>query len=91
MVPMLRTAIENEKSLPEDIFQAQVCLGWLYWLIGEETSSLSTLPTNLPRKVSPATEKDSSLSGWTYVCMIKSVCIRGQYASVSEFFRVLLC
>ena len=82
LLPGLTTSIENEKKFPEDAYQAQACIGWLYWLEGPEhiASSLSALPQGLPTTLDPATEKSASLSSWTYVCMVRSACLRGNFS-----------
>ena len=73
----LSAALENEKTDPEDAFQAQTCLGWAHWIDGEPELAVSSLPSNLPKTIDPATEKQGTLRGWTHVCIIKSAYIRG--------------
>ena len=81
LIPGLTTSIENEKVHREDVYQAQACLGWLYWTEGPEhaASALSALPRGLPTVLDPATEKPVSLSASTYVCLVRSACLLGSY------------
>ena len=81
LIPGLTTSIEKETKFPEDAYQAQACIGWLYWVEGPEhiASCLSALPPGLPAVLDPTTEKSASLTSWTYVCMIRSACLRGSY------------
>ncbi|MCJ1380683.1 hypothetical protein MMC17_003791 [Xylographa soralifera] len=73
----LRTAIATKEALPEDVFQAQTCLGWLHWVMKQPALAVSALPTSLPQATGLAKEKQGTLSRWTHVCMIKSAYILG--------------
>ncbi|MCJ1282958.1 hypothetical protein MMC26_002285 [Xylographa opegraphella] len=77
LLPELRTAIATKEALPEDVFQAQTCLGWLYWVMGQPALAVTALPTNLPQATGLVKEKQGTLSRWTHVCMIKSAYILG--------------
>ncbi|KAK2594934.1 hypothetical protein QQS21_007337 [Conoideocrella luteorostrata] len=69
--PDLSAAIEDENHQHEDRFQAKVCMGWLYWVVGEYREALITLPTSLEVEgISP--ERIDTISEWTNLCALKS-------------------
>ncbi|KOS18577.1 putative cargo-transport protein [Escovopsis weberi] len=69
-VPKLESVIESESSFPEDRYQAQVCLGWLHWVVGEYDRAMNRLPTGGPDETEgPTTE-------WTTVCTLKAAYLR---------------
>ena len=67
-------SLQESGEWSEDLYQAQTCLGWMYWNNGDWNGAKSNLPTQLPPTGS---EKSEPLAGWTYISMIKSVFIRG--------------
>lgn len=77
LIPPLLTAIEHEDPLTEDAFQAQVCLGWVHWVLGEPGLALSRIPNNLGRIFSLLSKDGGEPSGWTQVCAVKGAYIRG--------------
>lgn len=76
-IPALLTAIEDEKIFLEDALEAQVCLGWIHWNIGEPGLALSRIPSDISQKSERLAEEGRPLSGWTHVCIIKGAYIRG--------------
>ncbi|KAJ5518010.1 Tetratricopeptide-like helical [Penicillium expansum] len=71
LIPALLTTIENNDGSPQELFQAQVCLGWIHWALDEPGLSAARLPNDF------ATTLDSLVSGgeqptsWTEVCLVK--------------------
>jgi tetratricopeptide (TPR) repeat protein len=61
----------------EDGFQAEVCLGWLYWHLSDPASAISALPNSIEQEFAQleGTGKDST--GWTKVCALKAAYIKG--------------
>lgn len=77
LIPLLLTAIEHESTLSEDAFQAQVCLGWVHWALGEPALAISRLPKDHGRILLAFAEDGKEPSGWTRVCAVKGAFIRG--------------
>ncbi|EQK97739.1 Tetratricopeptide-like helical [Ophiocordyceps sinensis CO18] len=73
-LPKLQDATTEEKTNSEDRFQAQVCIGWLHWVVGDYTLAIGQLPKMEDHK----TNLDpSNLTGeWTHVCALKSAYLR---------------
>ena len=77
LVPSLQAAAEKEKTFKEDVFQAQICSGWIYSVIGDHTLALSTLPSAFDR-VSDRLSRDGGITArWTLVCIVKGAYLRG--------------
>ncbi|ROW12639.1 hypothetical protein VMCG_00587 [Cytospora schulzeri] len=76
-LPKLLSLIEEEHTYAEDKFQAQVCIGWLHWAVGEYDLALDRLPQGLGDQV----ESLDNLSEWTRVCMMKSAYLRANCLS----------
>ena len=76
-IPLLLDAIEKERTYVEDEFQAQVCLGWIHWQIGELALAVGRLPKSIEEDFSQldGTNKDSV--EWTKVCALKASFIKG--------------
>lgn len=74
-IPSLLEAIEKEDKYPQDRFQAQVCLGWLHWVVAEYGLALTRLPKSLEQQ---ETGLDPSLdvSEWTTVCALRAFYLR---------------
>ncbi|PHH62562.1 hypothetical protein CDD81_6877 [Ophiocordyceps australis] len=74
-LPKLLEAAEQEPLHSQDRFQAQVCIGWLHWVVGEYDLALERLPT---AKACGSTESDPACpsSEWTHVCALKSAYLR---------------
>ncbi|EKD17866.1 uncharacterized protein L3040_004404 [Drepanopeziza brunnea f. sp. 'multigermtubi'] len=77
-IPLLLEAIEQEKTFLEDGFQAQVCLGWLHWQLGELSLAAARLPKNIEQKFSQFDGTNQESGEWTKVCALKASYIKGQ-------------
>lgn len=73
-LPKLQDAISEDSSNPEDRFQAQVCTGWLHWVVGDYRLAIQWLP----QINDPATALDAATLAleWTHVCALKSAYLR---------------
>lgn len=89
LIPELSKAIEIENTYAEDVFQAQTCLAWVYWIDEQYKLVAATVPSSLPTTVNSTTEKQGTLRQWTQVCIFKSAYIGGEYAIV--LMAVLKC
>ncbi|OAR04414.1 hypothetical protein LLEC1_07012 [Akanthomyces lecanii] len=72
-IPRLHAAIDGEKLNGQDVFQARVCVGWMYWVVTEYTLALDQLPSGLAEAGQDAPE---SLTEWTTVCAMKSAYLK---------------
>lgn len=82
LIPALLTTIENNDGAPQEIVQAQVCLGWVHWALGEPKLAALRLPTNFTTTVNALLHDGKALSAWTEVCLVKGCYIKG--SSISE-------
>lgn len=74
LLPKLLEAIDNEHTFHEDKYQAQVCVGWLHWAVGEYSIAVTRLPSVL--------EQDpEEVSEWTRVCTLKAAYLKANCLS----------
>ena len=76
-IPLLLEAIENEKTYVEDEFQAQVCLGWIHWQLGEPSLAASRLPRSVEQNYAQLDGTNKESAEWTKVCALKASYIKG--------------
>ncbi|RFU73562.1 filamentation [Trichoderma arundinaceum] len=74
-LPKLMAVIEAETTRPEERFQAQVCVGWLHWVVGEYALALERLPKSLNEEY-PDIDPANTASEWTSVCALKAAYLR---------------
>ncbi|KAG5939470.1 hypothetical protein E4U53_007798, partial [Claviceps sorghi] len=95
--PNLAAAIGQENHYHEDRYQARVCLGWLYWVVGEYSQALTALPSSLEAEgISPTSTE--TISEWTNLSVTPSLegiwCghgVRKQLRYWSELFLTEFC
>ncbi|KAI0014082.1 hypothetical protein F4779DRAFT_612891 [Xylariaceae sp. FL0662B] len=75
ILPKLLEAIEGENTFLEDKYQAQVCVGWLHWTIGEYNLASVRLPGNLETELVQLDQPDG-ISEWTRVCSLKAAYLK---------------
>ncbi|KAI0486665.1 hypothetical protein F4859DRAFT_309424 [Xylaria cf. heliscus] len=75
-LPKLLEVIDAERTYPQDRFQAQVCLGWVHWTVGEYDRVSDVLPTDQEQELLPLNQPDG-VSEWTRVCVLKAIYLRG--------------
>lgn len=76
-IPLLLEAIEKEKTYIEDAFQAQVCLGWIHWQLGEPSLAASRLPRSVEQDFAQLDGTNKESTEWTKVCALKASYIKG--------------
>ncbi|KFX93542.1 hypothetical protein O988_06762 [Pseudogymnoascus sp. VKM F-3808] len=76
-VPPLIGAIDEEHNHPEDVFQAQVALGWVHWVLSEPELAALRLPKNIEGDFSLLDGTSKQSSGWTRTCALKAIYIKG--------------
>lgn len=70
-------AIKKENSFVEDEFQAQVCLGWIYWVRAEPSLACSHLPSSIEQDFAQLDGTGRESAGWTKICALKASYIKG--------------
>ncbi|KAI5867993.1 TPR-like protein [Durotheca rogersii] len=75
LLPRLLNAIDSETSHLEDKYQAQVCVGWLYWTVGEYGSASSHFSENIESEAAQPGQANGA-SEWTRVCSLKAVYLK---------------
>ncbi|KAI2630988.1 TPR-like protein [Hypoxylon sp. NC1633] len=75
LVPRLLSAIDAENSYVEDKYQAQVCVGWIHWTVGEYELASVQLPLNLENEAVQL-DQPNGISEWTRVCSIKAAYLK---------------
>ncbi|TAQ86666.1 hypothetical protein B7494_g5025 [Chlorociboria aeruginascens] len=76
-IPLLAEAIEKEHTYVEDEFQAQVCLGWIYWQLGQPSLAISNLSNSIEQEFSQLDGTNKESTEWTKVCALKAAYIKG--------------
>ncbi|KAH6606818.1 filamentation [Trichoderma cornu-damae] len=74
-LPKLMAVMEAETARSEERFQAQVCVGWLHWVVGEYALALDRLPRSLGEEY-PDIDPANTASEWTSVCALKAAYLR---------------
>ncbi|KAF2750065.1 filamentation protein-like protein [Sporormia fimetaria CBS 119925] len=77
IIPSLLSAIQEETEYVEDAFQATVCLGWLHYVLEEPGLAVARLPKDFASTISKLASQSGSLGGWTRVCIVKGVFLKG--------------
>ncbi|SPJ84090.1 uncharacterized protein FTOL_10606 [Fusarium torulosum] len=73
-LPKLEAAIDEEAAHENDRFQAEVCAGWLHWILEDYNQCVTRLPENnlAEGEINPA---DRSAE-WTSVCALKAAYLK---------------
>lgn len=74
-IPLLQSEHDAESVYPEDKFQAQVCIGWMQWVVAEYDAALGSLPASLDVNVT-GIEPTNTASEWTTVCMLRAAYLK---------------
>ncbi|KAL2752867.1 hypothetical protein ACRALDRAFT_1052637 [Sodiomyces alcalophilus JCM 7366] len=82
-LPRLLEVIENEGQFLEDRFQAQVCVGWLHWTVGEYSLAAVRLPSRLDLEQIQFDPTDKA-SEWTNVCALKAAYLKADCLVVGK-------
>ncbi|KAJ5146293.1 uncharacterized protein N7515_000857 [Penicillium bovifimosum] len=76
LIPALLMTIENNDGSPQELFQAQVCLGWIHWVLNEPSLSAARLPKDFTATIDSLTSGGEPLTSWTEVCIVKGCYIK---------------
>ncbi|KAI1426066.1 hypothetical protein F5Y12DRAFT_713512 [Xylaria sp. FL1777] len=80
LLPKLLEVIDTERTYPQDRFQAQVCLGWLHWTVGEHDQAAARLPSEQEKELLPLNQSDG-VSEWTRICALKATYLKADCLS----------
>ncbi|OJJ41404.1 hypothetical protein ASPWEDRAFT_23497 [Aspergillus wentii DTO 134E9] len=84
LIPSLLSTIEKADGSPQEVFQAQVCLGWVHWTLNEPGLAVARLPKDFGATVSNLSDDGQELSPWTEVCLVKGCYIKGTAQSMAS-------
>ncbi|KAF9890955.1 hypothetical protein FE257_005212 [Aspergillus nanangensis] len=79
LIPSLLETIDKAEGSEQDIFQAQICLGWIHWTLNEPGLAAARLPKDFGEAFDSLTSTGEELSCWTKVCLVKGCYIKGKY------------
>ena len=77
LIPPLLQAITEERVHPDDAFQANVCLGWLHWVLKEPGLAAAPLPKDISTTLLNFRANGTHSPLWIQVCGVKAAYIRG--------------
>jgi hypothetical protein len=79
LIPALLTTIESNDGSPQEILQAQVCLGWIHWVLNEPALAAARLPASFTDTVDSLASGGEAPTAWTEVCLVKGCYIKGLF------------
>jgi tetratricopeptide (TPR) repeat protein len=74
-IPPLLSSI-NSDTYSSDVYEAQACLAWIHWLLGEPGLAISRAPMDNPPSTEIGGRSETSLSEWTKICGVRSAYIK---------------
>ncbi|KAJ5775228.1 uncharacterized protein N7511_000239 [Penicillium nucicola] len=77
LIPALLMTIENNDGSPQELLQAQVCLGWIHWVLNEPALAAARLPASFSEAVDNLAGGGEAPTAWTEVCLVKGCYIKG--------------
>lgn len=83
LIPALLVTIENNDGSPQELLQAQVCLGWIHWVLNEPALSAARLPKDFAETVESIASGGEQPTPWTEVCLVKGCYIKGMFTLVT--------
>lgn len=80
LIPSLLATVEKEDGSPQEVLQAQICLGWVHWTLSEPGLAATRLPKDFAATIDTLSNGNEALSLWTEACLVKGCYIKGMYA-----------
>ncbi|KAL5342938.1 hypothetical protein BJX70DRAFT_385807 [Aspergillus crustosus] len=77
LIPSLLSTIDKADGSQQEVFQAQVCLGWVHYTLNEPGLAAARLPKNFADELDSLTAAGEDLSPWTLACLVKGCYIKG--------------
>ncbi|CAG8213901.1 unnamed protein product [Penicillium salamii] len=81
LIPALLMTIEKSDGSPQELLQAQVCLGWIHWVLNEPGLAAARLPRDFATTVESLASGGEEPSTWTEVCLVKGCYIKASAQS----------
>ncbi|KAJ5343120.1 uncharacterized protein N7506_002944 [Penicillium brevicompactum] len=81
LIPALLMTIENSDGSPQELLQAQVCLGWIHWVLNEPGLAAARLPRDFAATVDSLAGGGEEPTPWTEVCLVKGCYIKANAQS----------
>ncbi|KAL5043948.1 hypothetical protein BDW71DRAFT_186846 [Aspergillus fruticulosus] len=92
LIPSLLSTIDKAVGSIQEIFQAQVCLGWVHYTLNEPGLAAARLPKDFKEELDNLMATGDELSPWTRACFVKGCYIKGaaqhQVSGPREALRV---
>lgn len=86
IIHSLLTTIESEGGSSQDVFQANVCLGWLHYVLDEPGLAVARLPKDFGAVATSLTGQ-AAPSGWSKVCVVKGAYLKGMEGAMRDTCR----
>ncbi|KAF4762838.1 hypothetical protein HAV15_000811 [Penicillium sp. str.  len=83
LIPALLMTIENNDGSPQELLQAQVCLGWIHWALNEPGLSAARLPKDFAATLDSLASGGEQPTSWTEVCLVKGCYIKATAQSTA--------
>ncbi|KAJ5602683.1 hypothetical protein N7537_005639 [Penicillium hordei] len=83
LIPALLMTIENNDGSPQELLQAQVCLGWIHWALNEPGLSAARLPKDFATTLDSLASGGEQPTSWTEVCLVKGCYIKATAQSTA--------
>ncbi|KAJ9488075.1 hypothetical protein VN97_g5222 [Penicillium thymicola] len=83
LIPALLMTIENNDGSPQELLQAQVCLGWIHWALDEPGLSAARLPKDFAATLDSLASGGEQPTSWTEVCLVKGCYIKATAQSTA--------
>ncbi|KAL4883306.1 hypothetical protein BJY04DRAFT_226717 [Aspergillus karnatakaensis] len=77
LIPSLLSTIDKADGTKQEIFQAQICLGWVHYTLNEPGLAAARLPKDFADELNDLTTAGEELSPWTRACLVKGCYIKG--------------
>ncbi|PYI09989.1 putative filamentation protein [Aspergillus sclerotiicarbonarius CBS 121057] len=77
LIPTLLSTVNRAEGPKQDVFQAQVCLGWVHWTVNELGLAASRFPHDFGETLNELEHAGEELSPWTKTCLVKACYLKG--------------
>ncbi|PYH99478.1 hypothetical protein BO71DRAFT_342893 [Aspergillus ellipticus CBS 707.79] len=77
LIPPLLSTVNRAEGPKQDVFQAQVCLGWVHWTLDEMGLAAARFPGDFAETVAELEHTGEALSPWTKTCLVKACYLKG--------------
>ncbi|KAL3474509.1 hypothetical protein BJX99DRAFT_231447 [Aspergillus californicus] len=77
LIPSLLSTVDKAEGSKQEVFQAQVCLGWVHSTLNEPGLAAARLPRDFEEELNILLATGDELSPWTKVCLVKGCYLKG--------------